>query len=409
MQARTTSHGAGEELEFLKEETVSIATRHEAADFASAFQRICDYRRRLRSPFRCHRHFRPFSGAYQAWMSCRSQGRLQREHTRATTNSSPTNSSSWSTVDRCTSTGRVWCSQNRSGRGRKSNIRSPQGPASVVCKFNAFDRVIIIIQIGPGDERDNTPIRWRQTRHNFSAAVHAGSARKLDYRLSIGRDQVSNGETRTRWRSGRISLMSRLQYNFSGDVTLRVAGGFIDTNRFDGPVSNADSPIPVQPGLYGRSLSIPEFLASWLVAGQRYSRRRHSSAALPVRQTDQCHRRPRMSPSPHRHIISKHSTVSKLKLVQSRLSYGINYRYNVVDGAAVSELGREDRLGFHLQDEWKLLSPLTLVGIRYDLHTPHQWYLEPASIWIYSLTPEHTFRISGSVAYRPPTLFRVES
>ena len=90
----------------------------------------------------------------------------------------------------------------------------------------------------------------------------------------------------------------------------------------------------------------------------------------------------------------------------NRLSYGINYRYNMVDGAAVSELGREDRLGFHLQDEWKLLSPLTLVAG--SVMTSILASMVPGArrvALIYSLTPEHTFRISGSVAYRPPTLF----
>ena len=54
----------------------------------------------------------------------------------------------------------------------------------------------------------------------------------------------------------------------------------------------------------------------------------------------------------------------------NKLTNGVNDRHDSVDGSAVSQLGREDRLGIHVQDEWKLLPNLTAIaGVRYDLHT----------------------------------------
>ena len=66
---------------------------------------------------------------------------------------------------------------------------------------------------------------------------------------------------------------------------------------------------------------------------------------------------------------------------------------------------REDRLGFYGHAEWRMAKPLTLVaGLRYDLNTFIKPTVSPRVALIYSLAPDHTLRLSGSVAYRPPTL-----
>ena len=282
-----------------------------------------------------------------------------------------------------------------------------KGPASVVYGFNAFDGVINIITKS-AQEMNGTTLQFGggELGTISSAAVHAGSAGKLDYRLSIGRDQNQQWRNTDAlaFRSNKFNVQT--QYNFSGDATLRVAGGFIDTNRFDGPVSNVQIPqSQFNQGYTDVHYQYRNFsLRGWWQGNDipvdsathpllsRFVRQTNATGGSNVSFTTQTY-----------NLEAQHS----LELSSSnRLSYGINYRYNVVDGAAVSELGREDRLGFHLQDEWKLLSPLTLVaGIRYDLHTRINGTWSPRVALIYSLTPEHTFRISGSVAYRPPTLF----
>ncbi len=282
-----------------------------------------------------------------------------------------------------------------------------KGPASVVYGFNAFDGVINIITKSAQDMKGTTlQFGGGELGTISSAAVQAGSAGKLDYRLSIGHDQNQQWRNNDAlaFRSNKFNVQT--QYNFSGDATLRVAGGFIDTNRFDGPVSNVQIPqsqfnqgytdvhyqyrnVSIRGWWQGNDIPVDSATHPLL---SRFVRQTNATGGSNVSFTTQTY-----------NLEAQHS----LDLSPSnRLSYGLNYRYNRVDGAAVSELGREDRLGIHLQDEWKIRPSLTLVaGVRYDLHTRINGTWSPRVALVYNLTPEHTFRISGSVAYRPPTLF----
>lgn len=282
-----------------------------------------------------------------------------------------------------------------------------KGPASVVYGFNAFDGVINIITKSAQEMRGTTmQFGGGELGTITSAAVQAGSADKLDYRLSIGHDQNQQWRNHDAlaFRSSKFNVQT--QYNFSGDATLRVAGGLIDTNRFDGPVSNVQIPRSQFNQAYTdvhyqyRNLSVRGW---WQGNDIPVDSATHPLLAQFVRQTNASGGSNVSFTTNTYNVEAQHS----LDLGPSnRLSYGVNYRYNTVDGSAVSELGREDRLGFHLQDEWKLLPPLTLVaGIRYDLHTRIAGTWSPRVALVYSLTPDHTFRLSGSVAYRPPTLF----
>src|SRR5262249_33520920 len=66
----------------------------------------------------------------------------------------------------------------------------------------------------------------------------------------------------------------------------------------------------------------------------------------------------------------------------------------------------EDRLGFYLNDEWRVIPKLTLnAGARYDLDTYINPTISPRVALIYKPHENHSFRAALSVAYRPPTLF----
>jgi iron complex outermembrane receptor protein len=94
----------------------------------------------------------------------------------------------------------------------------------------------------------------------------------------------------------------------------------------------------------------------------------------------------------------------------NRLSYGVNYRHNSLSSSATDAFSRENRLGLYLQDEWRATQSITLVaGLRYDLDTFINPTVSPRVALIYQASPEHTFRASASVAYRPPTLFETHS
>jgi iron complex outermembrane recepter protein len=282
-----------------------------------------------------------------------------------------------------------------------------KGPASVVYGFNAFDGVINIITKS-AQELKGTTLQFGggELGTLSSAAIHAGTVGQLDYRLSVGRDQNQQWRDRDALAFRSHKFNAQTQYNFSNDGTLRVAGGFIDTNRFDGPVSNLQIPhLQFNQGFSDIHYQYHNFsIRGWWQGNDiPANSATHPLLAQFLRLTN-AQSGNELSFTTHTYNIeSQHSLVLSST---NTLTYGVNYRYNSVDGSAVSQLGREDRLGIHVQDEWKLHPSLTAVaGIRYDLHSRITGTWSPRVALIYALTPNHTFRVSGSVAYRPPTIF----
>ena len=85
--------------------------------------------------------------------------------------------------------------------------------------------------------------------------------------------------------------------------------------------------------------------------------------------------------------------------------------YNTLSGNNIDAL-RTTRTGWGsiVQDEWKATQTLTLVaGARYDLDTFIHATVSPRVALLYRPAPDHTFRLSFSVAYRPPTLIETYS
>ena len=282
-----------------------------------------------------------------------------------------------------------------------------KGPASVVYGFNAFDGVINIITKSAQELRGTTlQFGGGELGTLSSAAIHAGTVGQLDYRLSAGRDQNQQWRDRAALAFRSHKFNAQTQYNFSNDGILRVAGGFIDTNRFDGPVSN----LQISHSQFNQGFSDIQYqyhnlsIRGWWQGNDiPVDSATHPLLARFVRQTNAQLGNDLSFRTQTYNLESQHSLALSST---NTLTYGVNYRYNSVDGSAVSQLGREDRLGIYVQDEWKLHPTLTAVaGIRYDLHSRITGTWSPRVALIYALTPDHTFRVSGSVAYRPPTIF----
>ena len=117
-----------------------------------------------------------------------------------------------------------------------------KGPASAMYGFNAFDGVINIITKSP-EEMKGTTLQFGGGEQGTisSAAVHAGTAGKFGYRLSLGRDQTQQ------WRDGDALAFRahkfnvQTEYALSSTSKLQVSGGLVEANRYDGPVGEVTS------------------------------------------------------------------------------------------------------------------------------------------------------------------------
>lgn len=290
-------------------------------------------------------------------------------------------------------------------------IEVMKGPASFVYGFNAFDGVINIITKS-SDEMKGTTLQFGGGEFGTisSAAIQAGTVGKVGYRLSLGRDQNQQWRNRDAlaFRTHKFNLDTR--YDLSDQSRLLFSGGLVDANRFDGALSEdvvqADLPAQGYANLayeHGR-FSIRGFWNRYSAADRIEF---HPLIAPFLTLTDRFGNQVFSAVADTYNIDVLHS----LRFNTSHhFTYGINYRHNTFSGNSISEYSREDRLGLYAQEEWKATEALTLVaGIRYDLHTEIQGTLSPRVAVVYRPAEDHTFLLSGSAAYRPPSLFETKT
>jgi iron complex outermembrane receptor protein len=286
-----------------------------------------------------------------------------------------------------------------------------KGPASSIYGFNAFDGIINIITKSP-EEMKGTTLQFGggELGTISSAAIHADKIGNFGYRLSIGRDQTQQWRNRDAlaFRSNKFNVQT--EYAMPNDAKLSVSGGLADTNRFDGQIGETQT-LATQPSLGYANVSYERtnfFLRGW------WSSYRDTSTVTTnpllanfIRVTDRNGSSVQLFTSNTYNLEAQHA----LELgASNRLIYGVNYRHNSLSSDATEAFSREDRLGLYLQDEWRATQSLTLVaGARYDLDTFINPTVSPRIALIYQALPEHTLRVSASVAYRPPTLFETHA
>lgn len=282
-----------------------------------------------------------------------------------------------------------------------------KGPASAVYGFNAFDGVINIITKSP-EEMKGTTLQFGGGEQGTisSAGIHAGTVGKFGYRLPLGRDQTQQWRDRDAlaFRSHKFNVQT--EYALSAVSKLQVSGGLVETNRYDGQVGEVTSN-STRPSLgYANVLyEHGAFLIRAWWSGYTDDPTISPSAQLAnvLRITD----RNGSSTNPFSGNTYNVDLQHAANLwATNRMLYGLTYRHNSLSSSAIDQFSREDRLGLFLQDEWRPITALTIVaGLRYDLHTQINGTWSPRVAILYQPFEGHTFHLSGSVAYRPPTLF----
>jgi iron complex outermembrane recepter protein len=282
-----------------------------------------------------------------------------------------------------------------------------KGPASSLYGFNALDGIINIITKSP-EEMKGTTLQFGGGEFGTisSAAVHAAKIGKFGYRLSAGHDQTAQWHDRNAlsFRSNKFNLQT--EYDLSSLSKLKISGGLVESNRFEGPaleVTTAQER-PAQGyahvvyerpnffirGFWNRATDVGVSVAKPILAPFYLA-------------TDRAGNRLNSVTTDSYNIEAQHSVEIG---PGHRLTYGANYRHNALSSNFISQFSREDRFGLYVQGEWRLAPPLTLVtGARYDLNTFINPTISPRVALVYHMAPEHTLRASLSVAYRPPTMF----
>jgi iron complex outermembrane receptor protein len=290
-------------------------------------------------------------------------------------------------------------------------IEVMKGPSAAIYGFNAFDGVINIVTKSPQEMKGNTNGTYAQFGGGEfgtirSTLIQAGTRGNFGYRVSFGHDQNQKWSNRDALalRSNKFNILT--DYKFKDDSKFILSGGLIDSNRYDGPVFDIfDQSTELTNGYVNAAYERPNFFirTNWtrwdrssltlltpsILDSFFFQTGTDGSTALRFRND--------VYTTWAQHTLDLTST--------NRFLYGVNYFHNAVSNqnAFVGSL-HEDRLGLYIQDEWKPTSTLTLIaGLRYDLLTGLNPTYSPRLSIIYKPHENHTFRISGSVAYRPPS------
>ncbi len=284
-----------------------------------------------------------------------------------------------------------------------------KGPVAALYGFNAFDGVVNIITKSPEEMKGTTlQMGGGEIGTVSTSAVYAGAGGNLKYRISGGYEQNDQ------WRNRDVLAFRSYKFNSQTDYVLTdhskasLSGGLVYMNPHDGPMVGAGSSI------LNPAVKLP--YANFSYENQGFFLRAYwngffADTAAPshplldgfVTVTDPAGNPDLRFRGNTYNIEGQHSTqISE----SGRLTYGINYRYNMFSCNCVSTNGDEHRLGMYLQGEWAILPSINVIGgLRYDLHTQINPTYSPRLAVVYTPISGHTFRAQASVGYRPPTLF----
>lgn len=286
-----------------------------------------------------------------------------------------------------------------------------KGPASAVWGFNAFDGIINIITKSP-EEMKGTTLQFGGGSYGtiMASAIQAGTIGKFGYRLSVGQNQNADwaNSSSLAFRDSLVNLHT--EYALPSEAKLKVSGGLVSSNRFDGQFApSIVNPIKPSQGYASAAYERPNFFirAFWNYYDDT-TITNYNSLLAPFIQAIY------RSGNSTNYFAANTYNIDAQHIIElwpgNLLTYGANYRQNTLSSTLVANFTKEDRLGLFMQDEWRATKTLTIVaGARYDMDTFINPTISPRVALLYRPASDHAFRISGSVAYRPPTMIETNS
>lgn len=279
-----------------------------------------------------------------------------------------------------------------------------KGPASAIYGFNAFDGVINIITKSPEEMKGTTlQLTGGQLGTITSSAVHAGSVNRFSYRVSVGQDRVQQWRNRDALALDLWKINSHTEYLLPDHSQFAVDVGLARSGVFDGPITGdatqrSQDTQPYAYVFYKREhLAIRGWWNGFFNDGQTMT----NPTLAPIYKI--LNRNGETTIHTNINSYNIEADYSRRVFANLLLSTGINYRHNVAVMSVLTEPTKEDRLGLYFNGEWNLTDALmATAGIRYDLDTFINPTYSPRAALIYTLKEGHTLRLSGGVAYRPP-------
>lgn len=284
-----------------------------------------------------------------------------------------------------------------------------KGPASAVYGFNAFDGVVNIITKSPEDMRGNTlQVAGGELGTLLTTGVHAGTVGDWGYRVSGGHEQNQRWSDKTAPALNSQRFGGMTEYHLSGNGRVRAEAGVSRANPYNGfltEVTSSDTHMSQAHGLLSYEQHGLLVRGSWNGFFAKTTPTVFPLLAPYFSLTDRSGRTDQDASYNTYDFESRY----QLKPTDAfKFNIGANFRHIVLSSNILSSRTAQNRLGLYTQGDWQVRPALEMsAGLRYDLATFGAPTLSPRGAVVYHLTPNHAFRFSGSVAYRPPTTIDV--
>lgn len=284
-----------------------------------------------------------------------------------------------------------------------------KGPASAVYGFNAFDGVVNIITKSPEEMRGTTmQFAGGQLGTLLTNVIQAGTVGNWGFRLSGSHEQSQ------RWSDSNASALSNqriggvAEYHLSHDGKIRAEAGIGRSNPYNGFTTDSGTSDTHQSQAHAL-LSYEQ--SGLLIRGWWNGLFFQTTEALAPSLAPLLTITDRFGRAGGDASFNSYDfeTRYRFNLFEAlKLNIGANFRHIVASWNYLRARTVENRLGLYAQGDWQVLPSLEIsAGLRYDLDTFDAPTISPRGAMIYHVNANHAFRISGSVAYRPPTTFDV--
>ncbi|MBK9948586.1 MAG: TonB-dependent receptor [Nitrospira sp.] len=284
-----------------------------------------------------------------------------------------------------------------------------KGPASAVYGFNAFDGVVNIITKSPEEMRGTTlQVAGGEIGTLLINAIHAGTSGKWGYRLSAGHEQTQRWSNHDAPAINGQRVSGIAEYRLSGNGKIRAEAGFARSNPYNGFLSSIDigeTHISQSYGLVSYEQNGLLVRGWWNGVLSETESLIHPQLVGLLGITD------RFGQMKQDYSLNSYDLETRYQFKPSEslhLNIGANYRHITGLSNMFANHTADNRFGLYTQGNWRVWPSLELsAGLRYDLDTFIAPTLSPRGAIVYHLTSNHAVRLSSSLAYRPPTIFEV--
>ncbi len=279
-----------------------------------------------------------------------------------------------------------------------------KGPASALYGFNAFDGVVNLLTYSP-KERKGTSLNVGAGEFGTLTAsgIQANTIKNFSYRLSVGHNQTAQWEDRDALALRTWQTNGVLDYALEHGGKFRLEGGFNEKNRDDAAsadILRVDSSTKIgyaRMGYEQENFFARVFWSHWDVNFDTFSLIRFLQVGDKDGRADDIELN-----SDTLNFLTQYTLAIG---PTHQLTTGLNYRHTLVTGDQFSGRNQEDRFGLYVQEVWEPTKMFGITaGLRLDLHNLINPTYSPRIAVFFHPHSNHTFRLSGSVAYRPPTL-----